>query len=276
MIELGHEHGSDSDMKAADPAALGRLRLLVVDDDPLNQNIMELMLLPLGYELEYACDGAEALEAIKTKPYDLVFMDLMLPDMSGREVCRQVRVWEAGKRHVPIIAVTGYDMPGQPMELFKAGMDDYIFKPYDLRGVKRIIGLYAKHDERAEGAQADKRNTALEQEAAVLDTAGSLADFSNDVEGYKDLLRDFLKGLPARLERMRRAHEAEDFERLNRECHTLKGVSAGLGAMRLSRLSTLLGRACAEGQQALTDPLLAEVEAAVVELQSEADQFLNS
>jgi two-component system sensor histidine kinase/response regulator len=254
----------------------GHLRLLVVDDDPLNQNIMELMLAPLGYKLEYACDGAEALEAIKTKPYDLVFMDLMLPDLSGRDVCRQVRVWEAGRRHVPIVAVTGFDMPGQPLELFKAGMDDYIFKPYDLRGITRIINLYAKGDGHDGATETDPTKAAPGAETPVLDTAGSLADFSNDVEGYKELLRDFLAGLPGRLDRMHRAHEAGDFERLNRECHTLKGVSAGLGAMRLSRLATQLGRSCADGQRASAGPLLEQVEQAISELQAVGQEFLQS
>jgi CheY-like chemotaxis protein len=237
---------------------------------------MELMLSPLGYTLEYACDGAEALEAIKTKPYHLVFMDLMLPDINGTDVCRQVREWEAGQRHVPIVAVTGLDMPGQPLELFKAGMDDYIFKPYDLRGITRIINLYALGENNGANGETEAGNTRPVVELPVLDSAGCLADFSHDVDGYKELLRDFLAGLPARLEKMHRAREAGDFERLNRECHTLKGVSAGLGAMRLSRLATQLGRACADGQQPSAGALLEQLEKAVEELQATGRDFLES
>ncbi|HTP00982.1 MAG TPA: response regulator [Anaerolineales bacterium] len=266
----------DADRKgSADTgSANGALRLLLVDDDPLNLNIMELMLQPLGYELEYACDGAEALQAIETKPYDLVFMDLMLPDMSGRDVCRKVREREAGKQRVPIVALTGYDMPGQPLELFKAGMDDYIFKPYDLRALRRIINLYAGGNEREADRQTRGGTGPLVESAPVLDTASSVADLSNDVDGYKELLGDFLAGLSARLDRMRRAYEAGDFERLNRECHTLKGISAGLGAMRLSMAATQLGRSCADGQRDSAGSLLEQVERAMTEAQAAGQEFL--
>src|SRR5512140_1681398 len=97
-----------------------QLRLLVVDDDQLNQSIIQIMLAPQGYLLDFASNGSEALEAIKAGSYDLVFLDLILPDINGRDVCRQVRAWEAGKTHLPIVALTAYDLPGQPLELVKA------------------------------------------------------------------------------------------------------------------------------------------------------------
>src|SRR5512146_2095875 len=91
-------------------------RLLIVDDDPLSRSMMDLMLAPHGYQLGFACDGAEAIQAIESGQYDLVFMDLILPDMNGRDVCREIRRWEAGKSRIPIVAVTGLDLPGQPLE----------------------------------------------------------------------------------------------------------------------------------------------------------------
>ncbi len=253
-----------------------RLRLLVVDDDVLNRDMMQVMLAPRGYALEFACDGSEALDAIKSRPFDLVFMDLILPDIDGRDVTRQVRQWEAGQRHLPIVAVTAYDMPGQPVELVRAGMDDYIFKPYDLRGLMRIIELYARHEAPGSpeaGAQAALPSAA---DAPVLDTEGSLLDFSHDVAGYKQILNDFVTSLPARLGRMQQAYAAGDYDRLNRECHTLKGVSAGLGALRLSRLATQLGRSCTDGRLDSAAPLLLEMERAMTEVRDEALTFLES
>src|SRR5512138_3753123 len=92
-----------------------RPRLLIVDDDPLSRSMMDLMLAPHGYELGFACDGMEAIQAIQSGQYDMVFMDLILPDMNGRDVCREVRDWEGGKSRIPIVAVTGLDLPGQPL-----------------------------------------------------------------------------------------------------------------------------------------------------------------
>ena len=255
---------------------LPRLRLLVVDDDPLNRDMMALMLAPLGCELEFACDGSEALEAITTRVYDLVFLDLILPDLNGLDVCRRVREWEAGKGHLPIVAVTAYDMPGTPAELAKAGMDDYIFKPYDLRSLSRIIELYVTANRADPSEESADGAAAPGAEVPILDSAGSLIDFSNDLDGYKELLRGFLRSLPERLHKLERAHESGDLEALNRECHTLKGVSAGLGAVRLSRLATQLGRACNDGRVAAAPPLIDRIRHAITELEAEGRVFLKS
>lgn len=250
------------------------LRLLVVDDDALGRSMMEIMLAAQGFQLDFACDGAEALQAIKSQAYDLVFMDLVLPDMNGRDVCREVRQWEAGKRHVPIVAVTAYDLPGQPLELVKAGMDDYLFKPYDVRGLTRIVRLYAAGDDSSAPATAGVPASATDN--PVLDIAGSLEDFSNDAASYRELLSDFLDSLPSRLAKMRDAQQANDIDRLGRECHSLKGISAGLGALRLSRLSAHLSGALRDGGLASTSDILRQIEQGMEELRSEAKVYLAS
>ena len=237
---------------------------------------MEVMLSLHGYQLDFACDGKEALEAIETRPYDLVFMDLILPDINGREVCRQVRSREAGKRHLPIVAVTAYDLPGQPYELAKAGMDDYIFKPYDVRTLTRMIQLYAVGDGTpTPGGNGSEQKVEM-PDAPVLDVAGPLEDLSNDVEAYKGLLRDFLQSLPVRLGKMKQAHAAGDYQTLEREAHSLKGISAGLGAASLSRLASQLNKSCVDGGRASAQPLLDQVQQGMDELRTQAQVFLAS
>jgi CheY-like chemotaxis protein len=248
-------------------------RLLIVDDDPLSRSMMDLMLAPHGCTLDFASDGHEAVERIKSGQYDLVFMDLILPDMTGREVCKEVRQWEAGKHHTPIVAVTGLDLPGQPLELIKAGMDDYIFKPYDVRTLTRLIRLYTGGEEAA-GSEAG--GTASLQDIPVLDTATSLEDFADDVESYQELLSDFIGSLPERLEKMLQAQRDGEMERLGRECHSLKGISAGLGAMRLSRLAGQVSTALRGGEPLDTAERLRQIEQCMQELQAQARAYLGS
>jgi CheY-like chemotaxis protein len=281
MIDLGQDTGRGTGVSgkggsAGTESKRRRLRFLVVDDDALNRDMMQLMLAPLDHQLDFAGDGTEALEAIKSQPYDLVFLDLILPDMSGREVCRLVREWEAGKRRVPIVAVTAYDLPGQPLEMIKAGMDDYIFKPYDLRGLSRIIELYAGEDSHQQALDGDAANQLPDPNIPILDWKGSLQDFSNDVDGYKGLLTDFLASLPGRLEKILDAQGAGNLAQLDRECHTLKGVSAGLGARRLSRLAAQVGRACNSGKSTAIASLVQLLQQAMAELKAEGDAFLRS
>ncbi len=249
------------------------MRLLVVDDDPLGRSLMEAMLAPHGYQMDFACDGREALAAIETRPYDLVFMDLILPDMNGRDVCRQVRAQEAGQRHLPIVAVTAYDLPGQPAELVKAGMDDYIFKPFDLRALTRIIQIYAVGDDKGVNGSGQPIQGA---DAPVLDVQGPLQDFSNDVEAYQGLLRGFIDSLPVRLGNMKRALTAGDYVALGREAHSLKGISAGLGAAALSKQASRLNKSCADDRKSSAGELLNDVENGMVTLREEAQSFLGS
>lgn len=251
-----------------------RLRLLIVDDDPLSRSMMDLMLAPHGYELGFACDGTEAVQAIKSGRYDMVFMDLILPDMNGRDVCREIREWEAGKSRIPIVAVTGLDLPGQPLELIKAGMDDYVFKPYDVRTLTRLIGLYTGEEAGAGAPRAG--GAAGSQQAPVLDIAGSLEDFADDTESYQELLNDFVSSLPVRLDKMLQAQQDGDRERLGREWHNLKGISAGLGALRLSRLAGQLCTALRSGQQLDSTEALRQIDGAMKELQGEAQAYLDS
>jgi CheY-like chemotaxis protein len=264
-----------TDQEALD-AATGRVpRLLIVDDDPQSRSMMELMLAPHGYKIGFASDGAAAIQAAQSGQYDLMFLDLILPDMSGREVCRQIRQWEAGQRRIPIVAVTGLDLPGQPLELVKAGMDDYVFKPYDVRTLTRLIRLYTGEREDAAGQDAAGDAPSL-KEIPVLDIVSSLQDFGDDAESYKALLGDFVAALPNRMGRMLQAQKDGDMERLGRECHSLKGISAGLGAMRLSRISAHVCTALRNGQRIPVEERLRQIEQCMQELQAEAHVYLSS
>ncbi len=257
-----------------EPDRAGKVpRLLIVDDDPLSRSMMDLMLAPQGYKIDCASDGAEAIQAIQSGQYDLVFMDLILPDMNGRDVCRVIRQWEAGERRIPIVAVTGLDLPGQPLELIKAGMDDYIFKPYDVRTLTRVIRLYTGRDEDAADGQGVADQASL-QDNPVLDIESSVQDFGDDAESYQELLSDFIGSLPGRLEKMLRAQQDCDMERLGRECHSLKGIAAGLGAMRLSRICSQVCTSLRNGQQIPVAEKLQQIEQCMQELRAEAQVYL--
>lgn len=253
------------------------VRLLVVDDDNLSRSMMQILLTQQGYSVDFAANGSEALEAVKTREYDLVFMDLVLPDMNGRDLCRQVREWEAGKTHLPIVALTAYAIPGQPLELLKAGMDDYVFKPYNLRQISRMIHLYTGDARNDPSASPDAMGQDFaEGGAPVLDYDAALLDLFSNINDYKTLLEEFIRSLPTRLERMQENFRTGVLKELARECHNLRSIAASLGAMQLSALVTRLERHSDEGQTASAGLILQQVEQSIERLQAEADIFLRS
>jgi CheY-like chemotaxis protein len=115
------------------------LKILVADDDALGRRLMHLILTKEGHRVELAANGLEALEAVKRNQFDIVFMDLHMPDMDGMEASRQIRAWEKGGSHTFIVALTASYLPEIGESLFDAGMDNYISKPLDVAQVQRLL-----------------------------------------------------------------------------------------------------------------------------------------
>jgi len=114
-------------------------RILVVDDDELNRRLMRVILTQEGHRVEVAANGLEALEAVKQNKFDMVFMDLHMPEMDGMESSRQIRAWEQGDSHTFIVALTASYLPEIGQALFDAGMDNYISKPFEVAQVQRLL-----------------------------------------------------------------------------------------------------------------------------------------
>jgi two-component system, sensor histidine kinase and response regulator len=122
------------------------LRILVADDNPMNCRIAVLMLEKAGHQIDVVNDGAEAVEAVRGKPYDLVLMDVQMPGVDGLEATRRIRAMPIGQAAVPVIAVTANAMEGDDRRCFEAGMDDYISKPIDRA---RLLGKVVQWGYRA-------------------------------------------------------------------------------------------------------------------------------
>ena len=115
-------------------------RVLIAEDNPVNQRLVKAMLARLGVDTESANNGAEALEMLHKKRYDAVLMDCQMPVMDGYQASREIRRSQsAGTRHVPIIALTANVMEGDRKKCLDAGMDDYLAKPYSLHDLEKML-----------------------------------------------------------------------------------------------------------------------------------------
>jgi two-component system, sensor histidine kinase and response regulator len=112
------------------------LSILVVDDNPLNQKIAQLLLKHLGFEADQVASGAEALMAIVKTSYDVIFMDVQMPHMDGLETTRHIRRRFPGPDHPKIIAITA---DGEKETCLDAGMNDHITKPLTLEALKKVF-----------------------------------------------------------------------------------------------------------------------------------------
>lgn len=115
------------------------LAILVADDNELSQKLMRVLLTRQGHRVEVASNGLEALDAIKSQKFDIVFMDLQMPVMDGMEASRQVREWENEGVHTFIVALTADYFPEDGQKLFEAGMDNYLSKPFQVEHIQKLL-----------------------------------------------------------------------------------------------------------------------------------------
>jgi len=131
-------------VKESQSSSEQKLRILVADDDALNQRLMKVLLTNEGYQVDVVSNGLEAFDAIKYGQFDIVFMDLRMPIMDGIEASQRIREWEEGGRHTYIVALTASYLPEEGQMLFEAGMDNYISKPFQLEHLQRMLKYIAK------------------------------------------------------------------------------------------------------------------------------------
>jgi len=122
-----------------DPNKIPPLKILVADDDALNQRMMQVLLAREGHHVEVASNGLEAFDAVKFQKFDIVFMDLHMPIMDGIEASQRIREWEEGGRHTFIVALTASYLAEEGPRLFEAGIDNYIAKPFQIAHIERML-----------------------------------------------------------------------------------------------------------------------------------------
>jgi CheY-like chemotaxis protein/HPt (histidine-containing phosphotransfer) domain-containing protein len=208
-----------------------RLRILVADDNPISQKVTAALLDNIGQRHDMVGTGKEALEAFKLVPYDIVLLDLQMPEMDGFETCIQMRLheYETG-RHSLIIAVTARVMKEDRQKCLAAGMDDYICKPINPQQLKSVI---ARRTKKAEVAAAAVEVSPAKSATAVLNYPEALAKVEGDRELLREITRLFLEQYPVLMDETRQAFSRSDSQLLIRAAHLLGSSAGQVGAQRV-------------------------------------------
>ena len=252
-------------------------RILLVDDDDLSRRMMGLLLSEKGYNYGAASNGVEAVEAVQSQLYDIVLMDLQMPVMDGFDATRKIREWEAGEKHVPIVALTAMLFENEIRKCFSAGMDECVAKPFDADTLFHLIETLVKEPKQEQpGPSANTQGNGNAQSSLVLDIQGALPRFSKDMQVYKEFLADFIGELPDKIKKLKNANNSGDFKALADGAHNLKGISASMGAMQLSSFSQILDQQSTKGDPLLIQHALEVIDEHVLELLREANRILNS
>lgn len=225
-----------------------QLKVLVVDDDELNQRMMNLVLTHEGHQVHIACDGADALQAAQSHEFDIILMDLQMPVMDGVEASRKIRASVNGSRNAYIVALTASYLPEKGQELFEAGIDNYIAKPFDVEHLRQMLEYGLDHRKSRMGAARPAPvGTPIPGLPQGLDTRAGIKLVGGDEEIYRELLADFMDKLPEKMRNIEIYFAEKDLKKLAQAAHNVKGVSANLGALQLSEHANRLEKSVGDG-----------------------------
>jgi CheY-like chemotaxis protein len=211
---------------------LRRLHVLLADDNNVNQRLATSLLERRGHRVTIAANGKQAIAAIAQQAFDVVLMDVQMPEMGGFEATAVIRRREQSTgTHQPIIAMTAHAMKGDRERCLEAGMDDYVTKPLDSRRLCAAV----------ENAAAGRPSASPGAEHAAPDIYSTvLARVGGDVQLLTEISRLFIDDVPGHLEKIRAALDSRDAEALRRAAHAFKGAAANFEATAVVRAARRL------------------------------------
>ena len=215
------------------------LQILVVEDHPVNREILLLMLDRMGYLAEAVCDGKEAVDVTSYRRYDLIFMDLQMPIMDGTAATKQIR--KLAKHQPWIVGLSANAFSDSRDAALAAGMDDYVTKPLQAETLSMVVNTVAQRTYSENLKDVDDRSNYI----PFIDVK-TLASLENSIgkENVSNLVDTYLEHTAISIAKMQTAITQHDLRAIDAESHTLKGGSGTFGAIRLMAFCQKLESVC--------------------------------
>jgi PAS domain S-box-containing protein len=222
---------------AAPQADARPLRVLVAEDNPINVKVATTFLSRRGHQATVAANGARALECLGRETFDLVLMDVEMPELDGMEATRRLRAGLAGEanRYVPVAAMTAHALAGSMERCLAAGMTEFLPKPLDFALLAELLSRVATGSSRPDAPQPATQT--LPWAVAVLEREAALRRLGGDEDLLAEVEEDFLRQYPRKLRLIRLCGDAENWDEAALAAHSLKNVAGAVGAEAGRRLA---------------------------------------
>jgi two-component system sensor histidine kinase/response regulator len=250
------------------PVSIRGARLLVAEDNEINQQVAREILESAGLVVDVAANGREAVDMARANAYDAVLMDIQMPELDGLQATQELRR-DGRFAHLPILAMTAHAMAGDREKSLQAGMNDHVTKPIDPDELFAALHRWVKPADRpAAGTSPPTRPEGESPQKAPppdadglpgIDRVSGLRRVAGNETLYRKLLLDFHRDYATSVERLRAALAEGRAADAERQAHTLKGVAGNIGATELHRAAQELDSALRLGDVPRAGALLAEV-----------------
>jgi signal transduction histidine kinase/DNA-binding response OmpR family regulator len=254
------------------------MRVLLAEDTPANQKIVRNVLAKRGHQVEVASDGRQVLEKVRSKPFDVVLMDVQMPCMDGFAATVAIRALEAQlARHVPIVAMTAHAMQGDRERCLAAGMDAYLAKPVSISSLVQTVESfsayaynrpsYAGNDPPGSARASQPAPALATEDDRVFNFNSALARLGNDRNLFADLVTFFMEDAPELLSAIRTGLDNGNADDVMRASHSLKGLLSSFDAHQAVSLAARIENAAREGDLVAACEVLPRLEDEVTRLQ---------
>ncbi|CEG58332.1 PAS domain-containing protein [Legionella fallonii] len=258
--------------------------VLVVEDNTIAQLVAKSILNQTGCSVDVASNGQEALTLWRQNDYELIFMDIGLPDMDGYQVTRHIRVQEVAKnRHTPIIALTAHVGEENKQRCIESGMNAVLSKPLSLTHCHEILSAFTSQKQKAIKAQQAWSSDLPQTESELFELSSvSILDVEEGIKttGTEQMLAEMLQlmldSLPDDIHLIEKAHAVLDWETTQQLAHKIKGGVVYLGALRMKMACQYLERYWKTGQRALLEPLYQQLLQVKEESIRDIEQWLST
>ena len=241
-----------ADHSGRPPSLMGQ-RILVVEDNKTNQLVVKTILENSGMRVDIAQNGREAVEAVKTKEYDLILMDVQMPEMDGYEASKIIRS-DPALAEIPIVAMTANALPTDRNKCLEAGMNEFLTKPISQAGLLRIIDkMISRTDSRAGRPEPDTGPPGAGMAATNImnlpgiDTGEALVRLGISQSMFRHVLTSFAEDFADFLIKVQKSRDKNDQENVRKLIHKLKGSSGSIGARKLHDTASEIDLLCRKG-----------------------------
>ncbi len=283
-----HQSGNYRNLSTNTP-----LKILVAEDNVVNQKVITNILKRLGYRADVVANGLEVLDTLRRQSYDLILMDVQMPEMDGLTATRQIRtLWKTKNSDFQgecpyIIAMTANAMEGDRKICLDAGMDDYLSKPVRVEALVEklnsippqkigIINMASKQHQHDKNSPKEIAKMSKLDEQTIAELKNMIGEEDFPIV-FQDLLESYLEDSPKLLKNLQNARQNKNLSEITMNAHSLKSSSASLGALHLSDLCLQLEKESESGnfQEAvkLIDSVINEYEKVKEIIQSELDKI---